>query len=323
MAAVIQIVNVVQAVIKLVHSVLFILVLFLTGCQVMHEEISPCITYIPSQTWVERTPSAFAPLSSKELKEPWGQELKIATHFAREMDLYRAITTYKRALFLDPPIERMLEIQYGIIQCYYLGQKYAETIEYFESSALTNLPVTFPATEDLLIILSDSYQKSGQGNRAAHLISILESRAPVEAIRLKSSEAILKADFSLMNENNIEMIDPLLQQYASEKKSVQKARILNAILPGAGYFYVGQKQSAVTSFIINSLFITAAYTFFEHGYVAAGIITTSLEVGWYYGGINGAGLGAKEFNERLYEGIAKEHLLANRLFPVLMLQYAF
>ena len=42
--------------------------------------------------------------------------------------------------------------------------------------------------------------------------------------------------------------------YTENWKSPTKARWLNGILPGAGYSYIGQKQTALTSFLINALF---------------------------------------------------------------------
>ena len=95
------------------------------------------------------------------------------------------------------------------------------------------------------------------------------------------------------------------------------------LLPGAGYYYVGQKKAALTAFVINSLFTAAAYQFFAKGYPAAGFITLSFEAGWYFGGINGAGLAAKEYNERLYEVKAKDFMLKERLFPLLTFETSF
>lgn len=115
----------------------------------------------------------------------------------------------------------------------------------------------------------------------------------------------------------------LLTSYDAKKKSPCKAQFANGILPGAGYLYVGQKQAALTSFLLNGLFIYAAVYFYTNGNVAAGVITTSFEMGWYFGGIYGAGEAAKYYNERLYERQAYPALSYNKLFPVLMLKYGF
>jgi hypothetical protein len=115
----------------------------------------------------------------------------------------------------------------------------------------------------------------------------------------------------------------LLISYNKEKKSISKAQTLNAILPGMGYLYVGQKQSALTATLLNGLFIAAATHFFLHGHNSAGIIFSSFEAGWYFGGIYGAGEAAKLYNERVYEGKALTTLNQNKLFPIFMLNYGF
>lgn len=305
---------------------IFLSVLVLSGCQTNSCQIEPQIVYAPPRQFVESLPSAFPPLSVKEYRQDWGKELIIANAFARELDLYRAITSYKRALILLPGnlIERRQEIEYGIVLSYYLGQKYQDVVETFEHGVLCNATDTFPAYDDLLIILYDSYHQLGKEERASKFLNGLDHGDNDLVSRLQLSEAVQKADFcTLTSPPFAETADAFMMTYNSQAKSVSKAQTLNAVIPGAGYFYVGQKQTAFTSLMINALFIAAAYHFFEHGNIAGGIIVSSLEFGWYFGGINGAGLAAKEYNERLYDCTAKEFMLQRKLFPVLMLNYAF
>ncbi|MGH2611943.1 MAG: tetratricopeptide repeat protein, partial [Rhabdochlamydiaceae bacterium] len=101
------------------------------------------------------------------------------------------------------------------------------------------------------------------------------------------------------------------------------AQLLNSFVPGAGYFYLGQTQSGITALLLNGLFIWASVYFFQHGNIAAGTIFTSVEAGWYFGGIYGAGQEAKLYNERLYERQATPIMNENRYFPILMLKYGF
>lgn len=304
--------------------------ILILGCQANSCMLEPNICYIPQQRQIEGLPSAFEPLTPFELKQDWGKEMQIAQVFAKEFDLYRAITSYKRALILIPCglEERRLEIQYKIIQSYYLGQKYQEAIEEFEKSDLAALSPDFPATGDLLIILYDSYKEIEQEAKAEKVGQLIEKYNPQAAQDLNLSSAL-----NAGNLREIEAIKPcsrfetdldnFLGYYADNKRSVRQAQVLNAILPGAGYYYVGQKKSALTSFLINALFIAAAYQFFDRGDIAAGIITTSFEAGWYFGGINGAGLAAKEWNEAVYQNTARDLMVKNRLFPSLMLETAF
>lgn len=314
------------------YSTCFALILccMLCGCSTNSCILEPSITYIPQAKRVECLPSPFEDLSATEKRQAWGKELYIGTALAREMDLYRAITAFKRALILIPrdQEDRRLQIHYCIMESYYLGCKYQDAVDAFETSPLYGAPCTFPAYDDMLIIAYDSYMQIDQEEKAARIYKLIETRDPEKAGDLALSESILNGDFCGIDEFACthpasDNLENFLCEYSQQSKSVLKAQTLNAVLPGAGYLYVGQQKSALTSFLINTLFIAAAYQFFDHGYPAAGLITTSLELGWYLGGINGAGLAAKEYNQRMYESLGKEVMICNHLFPVLMLEKSF
>lgn len=312
------------------NLVTIILILILTSCQFSARKMEPIIVYTPPDHRVNKLPTAFIPLTSEERQQEWATELILGDRFARELDLYRAITCYKRALILLPEeaIERHLQIDYDIILCYYLGHKYQDAIYTFEKSNLTHVNTLFPAFNNLLIILNECYRETGQCDKAETLFESIEKYSPETA-----QDISIYSEFKQGNLEEAEAeiqghpyqcdIEEKLSVYYLNTKSPAKARFLNAILPGAGYYYVGQKKSALTSFIINALFTAAAYQFFNRGYIAAGAITTSLEMGWYFGGINGAGIEAQEYNTRLYEGVVKNMLYKNNLFPILMFETAF
>lgn len=304
--------------------------ILLSGCQPRTEPVKPTITYVISETKLQRLPSAFDPFNEEERNQDWAKELFIGDAFAEELDLYRAITAYKRALLLIPCNlkERRMQILYNIALCYYIGNKYQEVINTFEEGELTEATPTFPAFNNILIMLYDSYMKQDQCEPADAIFEIINSCSPETSRDLTLYSDIQAGDLS--NAETIisvhpesDKLTPYLCEYKVLAKSPQRARFLNAILPGAGYYYVGQKKSALTSFLINTLFTAAAYQFFHHGYYAAGAITASIETGWYLGGINGAGLEAEEFNQRLYEAMGYKLLADNGLFPILMFDTAF
>lgn len=267
--------------------------------------------------------SPFPPLSEEERKEDWGKEYFIALTFAEDFDLYRAITGFKRALCLVPHQlkERKGEILYSIALAYYLGRKYQEVTYTIESTELLQVDETFPAFSDLLLILYDSYEQMGKCDHAAHVLSLIEDHNPEQGGKLTLLRIIKQADFDQLSQNT--SFEKIYRGYRKEAKSIRKAQTLNALLPGAGYWYVGMKQTAVTAFLINSLFIGAGTTFLCNKNYAAGIITLSLEGGWYFGGICGAGLAAKSYNEQLYCRFADKLTQREELFPVMMLNYSF
>ena len=307
-----------------------LLLLLFTGCHRAHDTIEPQVDYTVQDRYLQMLPEPFTPLSPIEREQPWGQEYLVGQGFAKELDLYRAITAYKRAEFLLPEgyKGRLLEIEYHVIHAYYLGKRYQEVIATFSHSKLRHADESFPAYHDLLVILYESYRKVGEDEHAARMLDYIKQVDPETGHQLTISTALIEADFPTLrhvvtqdpSEKNIAAI---LETYERKKKDPGTASALNAILPGAGYLYVGQKQSALTSFLLNGLFIGATYLFLHNNNYPAGIITLSFEAGWYLGGIYGAGEQAKLYNERIYETMAHHHLASERLFPVLTLRYNF
>lgn len=274
-------------------------------------------------TWIgEHTPSPFAPLSSEERATDWGKEYQIGLSFAADFDLYRAITAFKRSCFFSPPEERLLEIQYATALAYFLGGKYTEVAYIAESTSLGEVSNQFPAFHDLVLMLHESYLHLGQQEHAQQLVSLLDAQ---EADKLLFLSAVKGANFAQLTAFAEERpyLQHMMTGYEREEKSAYLAQTLNAVLPGAGYWYVGQKQTAMTALLVNSLFIGAATYFFVDGNIPAGLITASLESGWYFGGIYGARLATQTYNEKIYRHYAEEIGKKEQYYPLMMLKYSF
>jgi len=305
--------------------------LITTGCAKSTEPIQPKIHYTVSETRLKNLPAAFAPLSDSEKAQEWGKEYFIGQKLAQKLDLYRAVTAFKRAEILIPGYlkKRLQEIQYYTVLSYYIGGRYEDVIEAFQTSDLLNIDPEFTAYRDLLIILHESYNRLKEFEKAALVCKLLEEQDQGAALKIKISHAIAEYDtpaLAILNAPKTKIsseTSAMLSSFQNEKKSVRAAQTLNAVCPGAGYLYLGQKQSAITAFLMNGLFIYASYYFLHEGNLAAGIITTSLEAGWYFGGITGAKESAKLYNERLYENKATYLMQQNELHPVLSLTHSF
>lgn len=312
------------------HNLLFIALtacLLPMGCHRVPDTIEPSVNYTAQDKYLQSLPSAFPPLSPNEIHQPFGTEMLIGQKFAKELDLYQAITAFKRALFLIPPelTKRQDEIHYEILLCYYMAHKWQDVLFTFEHSSLRHVTSEFPPFTDLLLILEETYTKLDMPCQTEGILGIIQAHDPQEAATLRLSTAISQAQFATLESASPQYpyLSPFLKTYATQKKSVGRAQGLNALIPGAGYLYLGQTQSAITAFVLNGLFIAASVYFFETGNTAAGAIFTSFEAGWYFGGIYGAGLEAKSYNERLYESLATPLMHKERLFPGLRIRYAF
>ncbi len=303
----------------------------LTGCSKTSEEpIEPKIVYSIPKNRLKQLPSSFSSLSEIERSEEWGKEYYIGQKLAQKLDLYRAVTAFKRAEILIPGYKknRLQEIQYFILLSYYLGEKYQEAITAFEESLLSQVDSTFSTYRDLLIILHECFYRTKQPEKAKLVLKLIDESDHQLGQIMKVSYALTDFDKGDLNQLNFKTeigqeTKELIYQYELNKKSETKAQVFNALLPGAGYLYLGQKQAALTAFLLNGFTTYAAYYFFNQGNIAAGIITTSIETGWYFGGINGAKESAKLYNERLYENRAQPILQKHELFPVLNLSHSF
>lgn len=304
--------------------------LLLTSCYRVPDKIEPQINYVVQDKYIRSLQTCFTPLDKYELQQEWGREYFIGVAFAKKLDLYRAVTAFKRAEILIPDslYQRKQEVEYYIILCYYLGKRYEEAVDTFDDSDLRIIDTTFPAYHDLLVVLYECYLNTEQTEKANNILSVIKNHYPETAKELELSTALTSGNLGDIKHLSYDAAtqqsaDQLLKEYKKEKKSISKAQTLNAVLPGAGYLYVGQKQSALTAFLLNGVFIAAAVHFFQHHHTAAGIIFTSFEAGWYFGGIYGAGEAAKLYNERMYENKAFTALSQNKLFPIFMLRYGF
>jgi len=179
----------------------------------------------------------------------------------------------------------------------------------------------------MLIIIFDCYTQEKQENNAARFLEYIRAYYPETAQKLQVSEDLQHGNIpaleTVAQDSEYEAVNKLLNTYKKAKKSIAKAQTLNAIFPGAGYLYIGQKQTALTATLINGLFIGASYYFFKSGNIPAGVIFSTFETGWYFGGIYGVGEETKFYNERVYEVQATNMMNQAKMFPVFMIRHAF
>ncbi len=248
----------------------------------------------------------------------------IGSKLAREGDYYRAITAFKRSLLLLPdgqnPSAKM-DIQYNIALSYYLGKHYEQALPYLEP--LQDAPKDWEGASDASLLYYECLQLTGQRKQAQAFLKSPSRLLPSQRQELTHIAPILEGDIQAIANSKDFTIRAWGQENLKLLKSPEKAQILNGVLPGAGYFYLGKTNTAITSFLLNALFIAAAYRLFDRHHVALGILTTGIEFGWYFGGIYGAKESALRYNQLTYEKRAHQFLKEKRLAPALMIRYGF
>ena len=132
---------------------LLLSILLITGCNTAKIALNPELDYSVQDKYIQNLQPIFTSLSEEEVSQRWGQEYQIGFAFAKKLDLYQAITAFKRADILIPEnnFQRKAEIQYHIINCYYLGKKYFDVIDTFEDSILAGTNRTLSSTSQFLV----------------------------------------------------------------------------------------------------------------------------------------------------------------------------
>jgi tetratricopeptide (TPR) repeat protein len=231
-------------------------------------------------------------------------------------EYYRAITEAKRYLSLFPKGRQSEEMAKSIGDAYLMSHEWAEAVAAYDdfftrfpaspmaatatfckALALLQQGGTAEAERLFQLILSGADRdKKGEAARWEILLLIRQNRFDEAEKRLK--DQMLRPDI----EKETGRIEELLKaKRAVSYKSPETAGVLSALLPGAGQFYNGRYGDGVHSFLLNTLFILAAYKAYESDNYGLGALLTLFEIGWYTGGIYGAVGGAHKFNRNIDE----------------------
>ena len=315
-----------------VRKLLPLVFLLATGCAHMPVEPPIHVTAVVLPGAFQNLPKPPPQLSPEDVSSPWGQEYAIGCRFACEGDYYRAATCFQRARFLlnDPASPHEVQLFHALLLAYSVGNKYQEAVSIWEKEQ-DKLSVADPETaRDCISLLCEAYTHLGRTKEAAGLLTSLPPGDPLKSqlalfqtMTTNDEEDFLRAadTAALVGSREHEEALSMVADYRSRRCDPSTARLLNAVVPGSGYVYVHQYQTATTAFLINGLFIAATWQLFVAHQQASGLIAGTLEGGWYLGGIVGAGLAADQYNQRLREEASKPYLNRNGLFPLLQVRY--
>lgn len=70
-----------------------------------------------------------------------------------------------------------------------------------------------------------------------------------------------------------------------------------SVIPGAGYAYTKQYQTAITSLLINSVLAYATYTCIKRDNYGMAALSGIFSLTFYFGNILGAGKSANRYNQ--------------------------
>ena len=238
-------------------------------------------------------------------------ELRFAESLFQERDYYRAITEYKRFLFLNPESPKAGWVRFRIGESYLEGGKLDAARFAFEDLLKTQKDPRLRRWA--FLAMARAFYKRGMLKQSAgvldQLIPKLEdpdlegyalylsgcARLKIGAAeKAKSVFESVGADHQLAERAGWLAAQMERMQDLPEKSPVLAGML--SIVPGLGHIYLGEYAVAFTAFCWNGLFGFATYDAFQRGYWGVGALLAALELLWYSGTIYGAVSGAHRYN---------------------------
>lgn len=234
-----------------------------------------------------------------------------AEHLLQQNDFDRAVTEFKRYLFLYPSGTRFDEASYLLGAALFYKKEFQEAVSHWERT-LHSRPAS-AYQDQIRFMTGKAYWELGREDQAlAHWEGLIrEGRPDYRAIACR---AVL---WALVKQKKWERADQILRdsplqdaekdlhrQYLAQAQhlpyaSPAVAGLLAGVLPGAGHWYLNRKQDACVAFIVNGLFAWAAVTSFQKGNNGLGTLLTVMELAWYSGTIYSAVNSAHKHNRKM------------------------
>ena len=274
-------------------------------------------------------------------------QMGVADSFYNEGDYYRAITEYKRFLFLFPQGLRAEEARWKIASSYFFGKKWDEALAAAED-LLKRYPDS-PFVPDALLLEGRCYAEKKDYSQARSFFRRVQEIAPGKA---QAAEAQWQTAVTYVKEERwkeaaeeFRRISPASKLFPQAdvatgglerinelpQKSPVAAGVL-AVVPGAGHLYTERYRDAAIAMALNGAFIWGMVEAFERKNYVVGGILTFFELGWYSGNIYSAVSSAYKYNRNKKKEYL-EHLEREGDFslgfsslgktPVLSLRYVF
>ncbi len=275
--------------------------------------------------------------------------LAFADHLYGQQDYYRAITEYKRFLFVEPLGADAVTAEYQIGMSYLEGERPEMAVQVF--SDLADRHINEAIGRKALLMAAEAYSRLGKYKEARDSLEKCLQRYPDnpdnDAVSIRIGWYLLcQGETSSAREafGRCGMESPLRGQ--AEKmiaetsgydtlplKSPLLAGSLSAALPGAGQLYVGRPRDGMVAFLVNGVLIMAAAEAFDKNQDFAGSVFALLDVSWYAGNIYNAVNGAHKVNRSRKQdfldefevncGLVRSSGVRDGLFPALVLRTAF
>jgi hypothetical protein len=238
-------------------------------------------------------------------------EYTLAKNCLHERCLPTTLYSFKKAELLAKEPHELSLAQYGLIFTHFLNKNTLELKQLYLKGVLENLSQQVPYATDAAIMFYSAFK---------------EAQIPFLTFELKTyldQDPLIKSKLDLFEAITADKAQthPAYNTYQDHKKSPLVAGALS-LLPGGGYLYLHQYQSALTAFLLLSCLGWALYTLCQQKQIAGALIVFSIFTGFYWGSIVGSTQSAAFFNQTLYRACFEPILRSEKLYPELNIHYA-
>lgn len=226
----------------------------------------------------------------------------------QEKDYYRAITEYKRFLYLYPNHPQRNDVQFHIGFSYLKGEKWDAAIPYFQKletpEAFFTLGQTYFEAKRYTLAI-DAWNQFLEQYPKSYLTEWVRYQlgwAYFFQEKLQPSSQVFSQIKNLSLKDKAQKLSrEIISWNEKPYRSPFLAGTLSAILPGLGQWYDGRFWDGLSALLVNGMFAYGIYaTFRDEHYPSAGILIF-LGSGFYGGNIFSAVSSAHKFNQNIRE----------------------
>ena len=171
----------------------------------------------------------------------------------------------------------------------------------------TFLPLSYKNNVEILYLVTFSYYLLGNYKKSIYFDSLAlvekgNSKIQSNLIVLKGLNylqlnEINKSKESFINHANSNKYNAYFNNFTSVKPKKPLLAGILSIIPGLGYYYANHKQTAISAFLINSLFAFATINSFQNKNYGVGTLLGIFNLSFYIGNVYGSVKSAKKINE--------------------------
>jgi tetratricopeptide (TPR) repeat protein len=229
---------------------------------------------------------------------PAEKQLSFANHLFEEGDYFRAITEYKRLLFISSNPEEQLFAHQRILFSFKRAGRFEEAAAYLDNFADEQFKNTEKGKLYLLM------HNTGQARQYLKLVNSDTARMIVGWSYMMDGDWDHSEQAFLSVTQNSDLLSTAtrLATYAGEAehsiptKSPVLSALLSAIMPGAGRCYTERPGDGLFSFLTVAIPAVASYLYWRDDRTRACIIAAGFAGAFYLGDIYGSVMSAHQYN---------------------------